>query len=74
MYLYGVDFALWTDRKPLDFIYSAHFRRNRWVLPVKYFIEYLSGHMDVVDALSHLTKNVAAEYIRFVAKTAAPQA
>ena len=35
-YLNGVDFELWTDRKPLKFIYSARFRPpariETWVL------------------------------------------
>ena len=36
VYLYGVDFELWTDHKPLEFIYSARSRPSarieRWVL------------------------------------------
>ena len=88
MYLYGLDFELWTDHKPLEFIYSAQSRPSarieRWVLqlqPYSFSAKYLLGSTNIEDALSRLTKteqpqprNVAEEYIRFVANTAVPPA
>ena len=88
VYLYGVDFELWTDHKPLEFIYSARSRPSarieKLVLrlqPCSFSVKYLPGHMNIADVLSHLTKieqaqtrNVAEEYIRFVANTAVPRA
>ena len=87
VYRYGVDFEPWTDHKLLEFIYSVRSkpsaRIERWVLRLEpySFLLYLPGHMNIADALSRLmkieqaqTRNVAQEYIRFVANTAASQA
>ena len=59
-YLYGVDFELRTDHKPLGFIYSARSRPSarieRWVLrlqPYSFSVNYLPGHMNNADACCH---------------------
>lgn len=87
-YLYGRQFQLWTDHKPLEFIYSARSRPaariERWVLrlqPYSFTVKYMPGYRNVAHPLSHLTKmgetetrNVAEDYSNFMAKTAVPRA
>ena len=88
VYLYGKHFELETDHKPLEVIYSSKSqpsaRIERWVLrlqPYEFTVMYRPGPQNIADALSRLTqeisnesKNVAEEYIRYVAETAAPRA
>ena len=61
MYLYGCDFELMTDHKPLEFIYSPKSkpcaRIERWVLrmqPYRYTVTYIPGAKNIADSLSRL--------------------
>ena len=87
MYLYGNQFELLTDHKPLEFIYSERAkppaRIERWVLRLQaydYKVRYIPGAANIADCLSRmLTKDnvvqqgsYAEEYIRFVAQHAVP--
>lgn len=58
IYLYGADFELCTDHKPLEFIYSARSkpsaRVERWVLrlqPYSFAVKYLPGQKNIADVL-----------------------
>lgn len=82
--LYGINFELVTDHKPLEGLYNAKSKPNariqRWVLrlmPYNYTIRYMPGKQNIADALSRLIgktgnsgkeENIEEEYIRFVAK------
>ncbi|XP_062579420.1 uncharacterized protein K02A2.6-like [Saccostrea cucullata] len=63
MYLYGIDFELLTDHKPLEYIYSAKSkpsaRISRWVLrlqPYRFKVVYIKGKDNIADPLSRLTQ------------------
>lgn len=63
MYLYGIDFELFTDHKPLEYIYSAKSkpsaRIRRWVLclqPYRFKVVYIKGKDNIADPLSRLTQ------------------
>lgn len=63
MYLYGTDFILLTDHKPLECIYSdkstgrASARIHRWVLRLQSYrfkVVYIPGRDNIADSLSRL--------------------
>lgn len=61
LYLYGCDFELLTDHKPLEFIYSSRSkpcaRIERWILrlqPYRYKVVHIAGTSNIADALSRL--------------------
>ena len=87
--MYGINFDLVTDHKALETIYSPRSkpsaRIERWVLrlqPYSFKVKYVPGLVNTTDSLSRLiqkeevveARNVAEEYIRFVAQKAAPRA
>lgn len=90
MYLYGVEFELETDHRPLEVIYSRKSkppsaRIERWVLrlqPYNFTVKYRPGATNAADSLSRLScveieearRNLAEEYVCFVARHAVPNA
>jgi hypothetical protein len=75
--LYGINFELVTDHKPLEGLYNAKSKPNariqRWVLrlmPYNYTIRYMPGKQNIADALSRLigkTGNSGKEENEFLA-------
>lgn len=89
MYLLGTKFVLVTDHKPLEVLYSPKSkpsaRVERWVLRLQsydYKVQYRPGKSNIADPLSRLSckstgvnsRNVAEEYVMFVAQEAVPRA
>ena len=87
-YVFGIEFVLETDHRPLQFIYSEKSkpsaRIERWVLRLqsyKFIVEYKPGPQNIADALSRLmskkndsSPNETEEYIMFNAEKAIPKA
>lgn len=89
-YIYGRQFDLVTDHKPLEVIYGPRSkpcaRIERWVLrlqPYEYKVVHIAGKNNIADPLSRLLTNTvkqvehkhgADEYVRFVAVNATPKA
>ncbi len=89
LYLYRTEFKLFTDHKPLEFIYSPKGkpppRIERWALrlqPYRFKVIHMPGKTNPADVLSRLPiraqapreRNIAEEYINFIAERAVPKA
>ena len=88
-YLYGAEFELMTDHKPLECIFSLKSktctRIERWLLrmqPNKFTVKYIPGPKDIADPLSrHLCvmppsehKDQTEESVKWVAQESTPVA
>lgn len=86
IFLFGKDFELITDHKPLEFLFSPKSkpcaRVERWVLRLqayRYNIKYKPGKSNIADPLSRLCKDydripVGNDYVHQILQLAIPQA
>ena len=89
LYLYGAEFTLITDHKPLEIIYGnpqakTSARIERWVLrlqPYDFKVVYKSGATNAADFLSRhptqasrrMHEKMAEEYINFITPNSVPK-
>ncbi|KAG7304923.1 hypothetical protein JYU34_010335 [Plutella xylostella] len=85
-FLFGKEFDLITDHKPLEFLFSPKSRPcarvERWVLKLQaycYNIKYKPGNTNIADPLSRLCKEVNSisedkDYVNQIIQIAKPQA
>lgn len=86
-YIYGTNFELRTDHKPLVFIFSSKSkpsaRIEKWILrlqPFDFTLKHIEGKTNITDCLSKLTiskdtsniNHKSDEYIYFVSGSAVP--
>ena len=89
LYLFGTQFNLLTNHKPLEVIYSPTSkppaRIERWGLrlqPYTFCLQYSPGATNPADMLSRLPlpdavqreRNIAEEYVHYIARNAIPKA
>ncbi|CAC5368427.1 unnamed protein product [Mytilus coruscus] len=89
VYLFGKEFQLLTDHKPLEFIFSPKSkpcaRVERWVLRMQtyhYVVKHIPGAKNIADSLSRLLStneqkpeyNKTEEYLRMIVDEAIPVA
>ena len=89
IYLFGQEFKLYTDHKALEVIYSPRSkppsRIERWSLrlqPYRFTIHHMPGQHNPTDVLSRMPltnqpcreRDIAEEYIHYVAVRAVPKA
>ena len=89
LYLFGQEFTLHTDHKPLEVIYSPKSkpppRIERWALrlqPYRFRIQYMPGKTNPADVLSRLpqseltclSRNAAEEYVNYITTKSVPKA
>ena len=89
MYLYGHNFELLTNHKPLGYIYSHRLklsaRIERWVLRLQLYsfvVKHKSGKQSIAESLARLLQfstqeeeiNSKDHYIRYLAKRTTPRA